>query len=337
MSSVSRFQRIDLYSLRLFAMLVKDGSITRAAERHHIAASALSRRIAELENAVGAPLLVRSRKGVLLTKAGQVVAQHAEQIQDVVLSMLDAVVTQDSSAPVRLCASHSVIAGALPELMRAFETGAEHVRLEVWEANSQEVLAACVEGKADIGLGLGIQGPLPTSVEAWTLWTDRLQVVMREDHLLTRCQRVRFKQVVAFPLVGSAPGGALFGLLQQQAARIGEHLTIVATASNFSAACQFAEAGLGLAIVPATAIPASLNRSLTRRPLCEIWSQRSVNLYGARQDRAAGCTALLWHFRNHARLHSTSGHEREGFVPAPGFESHLAKVTLLPVACKTSG
>jgi len=63
--------RIDPYSLELFISVVEEGSIARAANRSHIAPSALSRRIADLEAAIGVALLIRSPSGVQLTEAGQ--------------------------------------------------------------------------------------------------------------------------------------------------------------------------------------------------------------------------------------------------------------------------
>lgn len=62
--------RLDVYSLRLFISTVREGSIARAAQKEHIAASALSRRLAGLEYALGVPLRVRSARGIALTEAG---------------------------------------------------------------------------------------------------------------------------------------------------------------------------------------------------------------------------------------------------------------------------
>ena len=66
-------RRLDPYSLRLFASAAEEGSIARAAAREHLSASALSRRIADLEHAFGVPLLVRSPLGIRLTDAGRLV------------------------------------------------------------------------------------------------------------------------------------------------------------------------------------------------------------------------------------------------------------------------
>src|SRR5581483_3395035 len=59
--------RFDLVDLGLFRHVVEAGSITRGAERAHLALAAASTRIRSMEQALGAPLLVRSRHGVTPT------------------------------------------------------------------------------------------------------------------------------------------------------------------------------------------------------------------------------------------------------------------------------
>ncbi len=70
-------RQLDLASLDLFALVCETGSIARAAERGGIAASALSRRLAELEVAMGGALLVRHARGARPTVLGQEVLGHA--------------------------------------------------------------------------------------------------------------------------------------------------------------------------------------------------------------------------------------------------------------------
>jgi len=72
--------RHDLTSLKLFVAVAECGNLTRAAERQHLAVSAVSKRIAELESHAGTALLVRYPRGVGLTPAGQSVLQHARQV-----------------------------------------------------------------------------------------------------------------------------------------------------------------------------------------------------------------------------------------------------------------
>jgi DNA-binding transcriptional LysR family regulator len=338
MTQLSRLQRLDLHSLRLFSMVAKDGSITRAAERNHIAASALSRRLADLEHVIGTDLLVRSRSGVYLTDAGRVVLQHAERIQEQLRRLLgDAAAAQNGSSTVRLCASHSVVGGVLPELLRAFNPAAAQVRVEISECSSAEVIAACAAGRADVGIGLGVGSPLPPTVEGWTLWPDRLQVVMREDHLLARCGAVRFEQVLAFQIIGSNPAGALFQQLRLEALALGVAFVPQVSASNFSAGCRLAASGLGLAIMPAAALPQELGAALVRRPLMESWAERPVKVYASMNEPpSTAATGLLQHLRRQSRLHSGSWLDGESVEPAPRLEAQFAVAPPLPFARKAA-
>src|SRR5437764_13502012 len=69
--------RFDLVDLSLFRHVVDAGSITHGAERAHLALAAASTRIRNMEQALGAPLLVRGRAGVTPTQAGRTLLQHA--------------------------------------------------------------------------------------------------------------------------------------------------------------------------------------------------------------------------------------------------------------------
>src|SRR5215468_5616538 len=69
--------RFDLSDLRLFLSVVEAGSITRGAERLHLAVAAASTRIRNMEAALGTPLLNRERQGVQPTPAGRTLVHHA--------------------------------------------------------------------------------------------------------------------------------------------------------------------------------------------------------------------------------------------------------------------
>ena len=72
--------RFDLADLSLFRHVVEAGSITGGAERAHLALAAASTRIRNMEDTLGAALLVRGRQGVTLTQAGRTLLQHARAI-----------------------------------------------------------------------------------------------------------------------------------------------------------------------------------------------------------------------------------------------------------------
>ena len=73
---------LDLTTLRLFVSVCETGNIARAGEKASIVGSAISKRLAQLEDTVGTPLLVRKRHGVQPTAAGQTLLEHARTMLD---------------------------------------------------------------------------------------------------------------------------------------------------------------------------------------------------------------------------------------------------------------
>ncbi|MBB5499919.1 DNA-binding transcriptional LysR family regulator [Paraburkholderia sp. MM5384-R2] len=72
-------RKLDLTTLQLFLAVFEEGTLTRAAEREAIAVSAASKRLVELEQAVGASLFQRNARGMTLTPAGETLLHHARR------------------------------------------------------------------------------------------------------------------------------------------------------------------------------------------------------------------------------------------------------------------
>ncbi|MGF6640179.1 DNA-binding transcriptional LysR family regulator [Paraburkholderia sp. MM5496-R1] len=72
-------RKLDLTTLQLFLAVFEEGTLTRAAEREAIAVSAASKRLVELEQAVGASLFQRNARGMTLTPAGETLSHHARR------------------------------------------------------------------------------------------------------------------------------------------------------------------------------------------------------------------------------------------------------------------
>ena len=72
--------RLDLFSLSLFCVVARTGSISRGAALANLAVGAASKRITDLEAAVGAPLFERHSRGITLTVAGHALQMHAQRI-----------------------------------------------------------------------------------------------------------------------------------------------------------------------------------------------------------------------------------------------------------------
>ena len=147
-------RRIDLTSLQLFVATCELGSIGKAAEREFIAASAVSKRLSDLEATLDTPLLYRHTRGVDLTPAGESLLHHArsvlfslEKMQGELSEYADGV-----RGHVRVYANISAIVQFLPEDLGTFVRQHEQVKVDLEEHLSTEVIRAVQEGAADLGI-----------------------------------------------------------------------------------------------------------------------------------------------------------------------------------------
>lgn len=288
-------RRLDPYSLQLFVTAAQEGSMARAAAKENIAASALSRRIADLEHTFGVPLLVRSAHGIALTDAGRAAYDRARQFEVGLETLLRDVQSLGGvvAGRVRLCANASSVIGFLPERLKAFSAAYPMVSIELEERLSGEIVRACLDDVADVGICA--VGDIPNGLDAWHFADDPLMVVMPIGHALASEAPLTFRQVVEFPLVCIQSGGALDRMLRERAVAAGLEIKVAVNVSSFDGVCRMVEAGLGIALVTQSAAAAYAGADrFVRRPLDEAWVQRELHMIALRKTpRSSAVQALI--------------------------------------------
>lgn len=270
--------RFDLTDLRLFCDVVEAGAITRGAERSALALAAASTRIRNMEAALGAPLLVRSRQGVTPTAAGRTLLKHARGMLEQAAQLKDemSVYASGLSGEVRLLANTNASAEFLPEALSAFLAAHPHVSVELEERLSDEIVGLIAEGAGDVGIVAGTVdlGGLQT----FPFRTDRFVVVTPAGHPLGEGP-VRFSAALDYDFIGLARSSALQRFLSDKAAREGRPLRLRVQLRSFDAVCRLVEHGVGVGVVPETsARRAALTMSLGIAPLTDDWALRELTL-----------------------------------------------------------
>lgn len=286
---------IDPYSLRLFLAAAREGSIARAAATEHIAASALSRRIADLERAFGVPLFVRSPHGITLTEAGKLALARGTKLEDDLNLLVREVQAHagEICGLLRLFANATAIVGSLPERLSAFCKQYPSVRIALHEHITEEVVRACLDDRADIGVG--VERSAPSAVESWHFDHDPLIVILPPDHPLAARRKLHMTDFGPYPLVSIRTGGALDRLLHDRALEANIAVRTSVTVTSFDAVCRMVEAGLGIAVIPRRAADAFTGKGrFIRRALDEAWSNRDLRVYAlAATPRLPAVEALI--------------------------------------------
>lgn len=293
---------LDFKSLRLWVAVCELGSVRRAAEREHIEPSAVSKRIAALESALGTALMLREPRGIRPTPAGQSLLMHARDL----LGSLDRIeadvagVAGDIRGQVRIVASASAIAESLLDDIAAFMRAPAHrdIRIDIEEQFSSELIRTVREGGAALGVCWD-QGRFE-GLECTPWRDDRLVLAVPRGHALARRKSIRFGESLTEEHVGLPAATAVHRMLMQAAAEQGQTIRYRVVVSNFDAAFRVVAAGLGVSVVPEPVARAYASRGTVRLvDLKESWARRTfVVCHRGRASLHPAAILLLDHLQS---------------------------------------
>lgn len=269
--------RIDPFDLRLFGAVAELGSITAAAKAVHLSAAAASERIRALEHALGVSLLVRSKRGARPTDAGRALQRHAGRV----LGELDSLYSEMAPfargvrGTVRLLANTSATSELLPTLLGRFLVAHPDIDVELGELWSHEILERLRAHRADVGI---VASTVDTSgLVAREFCRDELVVVRAAPGARPRGgPAVSFADVLGEAFVGLSAESGLSRFLQDQASRCGMAIHHRVRVKSFDAVMLLVEAGVGLAVVPASLARRDRARSIEVLPLSDPWADRKL-------------------------------------------------------------
>jgi DNA-binding transcriptional LysR family regulator len=243
----------DFADLRLFIRIAEENSLTRGAERVHMSLPAASTRIKNLEESLGAKLLYRASNGVTLTPPGQVLLQHALDIQRQMEHLCSDLqeYAQGVKGHVRLFANTTAITEFLPAVLSRFLAGHRNVNVDLRERLSPSIVRAVTDGAADIGI---VAGNVRTEgLEVLPYREDRLILVCARAHTLHQRREVSFEETLDFDHVCLPEASAIHSFLMEAADRAHRRLKLRIQVGNFDAMCRLVEANVGIGILPESA------------------------------------------------------------------------------------
>jgi DNA-binding transcriptional LysR family regulator len=271
--------RFDLTDLSLFRDVVEAGSITHGAERSHLALAAASTRIRNMEETVGAPLLIRGRQGVVPTPAGRTLLQHAR----IMLSQAERL-REDLGAyaggfagQIHVLSNTNAMTEFLPEALSSFLSTHPNVSVDLEERLSDEIVGLIAEGVADIGI---VAGTVETgALETFPFHKDRFVLVVANNHPLAERATIAFPELLDRDFVGLDRASALQRFLTSKATHSGRPIRLRVQLRSFDAVCRLVECGVGIGIVPeTTARRAARSMAIKAVELTDSWAVRDLKI-----------------------------------------------------------
>src|SRR5580698_8908685 len=294
--------RFDLADLSLFRHVADAGSITRGAERAHLALAAASTRIRRMEDALGVKLLTRGRQGVVPTQAGRTLLQHARSILRQAERLHEDLGAYGGglAGQIRVLSNTNALTEFLPEALSSFLSEHPNVSVDLEERLSDEIVGLIAEGVADLGIVAGTVDA--GGLETYPFRRDRFVLVVARDHPLAKRTKILFEDVLDHDFVGLDRASALQRFLSSKAVRIGRPLRLRVQLRSFDAVCRLVECKVGIGIVPeTTARRVSKTMAIKAINLSDSWAVRDLTIcVKSREELPTYARQLVEHLRAEA-------------------------------------
>jgi DNA-binding transcriptional LysR family regulator len=243
---------MELRHLKYFIAVAEDLHFGRAAERLHIAQSALSQQILSLESELGISLLYRTKRQVQLTTAG---VAFLEDARSILVQAGRAVersqrVARGEIGQVRIGFTILSLHSVLPLILQSFRQSYPEVQITLHEMTTQAQLEALRTEQIDVGF---LHPPVPdTNLELANLKTETMWVVLSSQHPLAHRQRLTLRSLCHSPLIihPRPEGVVLYDQILQLYDQVNCSPTIVQEATTSPTRIGLVAAGLGITFVP---------------------------------------------------------------------------------------
>lgn len=284
--------------MRAFVAAAREGSVTRAAQQLHLTPSALSMLIRGLEAELAVRLFDRVSRRMELTDAGRDLLPALEGV----FASLDAAfdharsLTDGRRGRLTIATSPLLAAELMPRVIASLQASHPAIQVVLLDLGVEAIAEAVKGGRADVGICTA-DTDMP-GLDLVTLHQDRVMLACPAGHPLAGKRAVRWREIVAEPLVLMQAGTGLRTIADQAFTDLGETPQPVHEVAHVSTAVGLVEAGLGLAILPAYALAASRAAGVVAIPLVEPVVHRDIVAASpAGRSQSGACEAFLAHFR----------------------------------------
>ena len=157
---------LTLRRLHILREVAQHGGVTMAARAMHYSASGVSQQMAALEQAVGAPVLDRQGRGVVLTELGRVLLEHAEILLAAERDAQSAVeqVRNSLAVELRVGVFSTVAAGLIPGIMQHLALRHPEIHVRTREIDPDDAGIELRHGHLDLAFLIDY----PDATEPWT-------------------------------------------------------------------------------------------------------------------------------------------------------------------------
>jgi DNA-binding transcriptional LysR family regulator len=246
-----------LSQIESFIEIARLGNMGRAAKALSISQPALTARLQGLEEELAAPLFQRTHTGMVLTPAGRAFLPHADRAIEALRSggSLVRELEYGVTGELALAVAPAVSAYVLPEILVRFTERHPDVRLRVRTGHSEMILDLVDRGEVELGI---VRQLRDERFRSTPLYEDELVLIARPDHPFAVAGRVDISEIKHAQLILFDRDSSYYDLTNALFRAAGVVPRGATEVDNIEGAKRMVERGLGVALLPGTAVADAL-------------------------------------------------------------------------------
>lgn len=270
---------MELRQIKYFIEVAKHEHVTHAAENLHVAQSAISRQIFNLEKELGVDLFIREGRNVRLTPIGKVFLEHMERAMHVIDGATQVIkeYTDPELGTIHIGFPSSLAAHILPTAISAFREQYPNVNFKLSQGSYQELTNAVIKGE----INMALLGPVPkdeSKLISKILFTENIVALLPAKHPLAKEQSIKLNQLRDDLFVMFPEGYVLRDLIMEACSQLGFQPKVSFEGDDIDAIKGLVSADLGISLVPEVTLFDNIPRGTVKVPVIEPTVRRSVGV-----------------------------------------------------------
>jgi DNA-binding transcriptional LysR family regulator len=241
---------MDIRQLRYFEAVARHRHFTNAADELHVAQSALSHQVRQLEAELGVELLRRTTRSVQPTEAGEIVAARARAVIAETEGLREEIDELRGLRRGQVSVGAMLFGGQLdiPSILAEFTSAYPEIDIGLQEGSARRMIEMLGNGSLDVAFAL--EGPPPDGIDRLELSSEELAVAMSPEDALTAESRLRLSALDGRRLIVFQPGSSTRAVVDGALERAAVTPRIALEANDFALVRSLVAEGIGLAILP---------------------------------------------------------------------------------------
>ncbi len=250
---------MDISALQAFIAVAESGSFSRAAERIFLTQPAISKRIAALEQDIGARLFDRVGRKIHLTPAGEALLLRTRavlsELEDIKRDITN--LSGTIAGELSVATSHHIGLHRLPPALKRFHETYTNVRLNLHFMDSEKACNAVARGELELAVvTLPPSAEPPLRVEK--IWDDPLDIVVSRSHPLAQAKRVQAAMLLDYPAILPGLGTYTREIILNSFGPLRDKIQVGMATNYLEVLKMLAAIGLGWSALPRTMIDEGL-------------------------------------------------------------------------------